>query len=126
MPLRTDEGCIFTEAPTSNKHAANKKYVDDAIAAVNSLSLQNNGGLVINDGSANGSYSIAGGTTDEEVIENLAGSTAASLANVKAAEANGDMSISYGVDTITETAGTTAIGVAQGRGAVLIAAALFY
>ena len=69
--------------------------------------------LVINEGQANGDYSIAGGTTDKSIIESIAGSAATSLIDVNEAKANGVMSIAFGADTEAKTAGTVTFGVAN-------------
>jgi hypothetical protein len=96
---------------------ADEQKIADIVLERGVLSLQDNGGLVINEGAANGSYSVAGGTTDKSLVENLVGSTAAMLVDPNAAVANGELSTSYGVDTVAETAGTMAMGVASMAGA---------
>lgn len=39
VAVRTDDGTIFTESPTENLHAANKKYVDDTNTALDNKKL---------------------------------------------------------------------------------------
>jgi len=86
----------------------------EKLANLSKIPINNGTGknsIVINDGEANGEYSVAGGVTDKSVIESLVGSVAASLVKVDKAKANGIMSLSYGVNTETQTSGSMALGV---------------
>ena len=68
------------------------------------------GSLVINEGSARGISSIAGGTTDKELIESLVGQLASNIVTLHPSEARGALSIALGADNITNTGGSVAMG----------------
>ena len=69
-----------------------------------------NNSLVINEGVASGNTSIAGGTTDKEMIEELVGSTVAAITNLNPSEARGALSIALGADNKSNTSGSVTLG----------------
>ena len=90
--------------------------------------------LVINAGNATGEYSIAGGTNDKDLAENLIGYDVSSIADSiiieklgnrglfikeqadKVSEAEGELSVSYGVGNQSLTALSTTLGIANQAG----------
>lgn len=68
------------------------------------------GSLVINEGNATGDFSIAGGTTNKALIEDLVGSTIASITTLNKSNANGVLSIALGADNNANTGGSVAMG----------------
>ena len=74
------------------------------------------GGVVINQGVADGKASIASGTTDENIVNDLVGSTVGSKFEIEAPEARGDASISMGASTKAYSTGSRAYGVSSQAG----------
>ena len=71
-----------------------------------------NNNITFGEGKINSKYSIAGGTNDKEVLENVIGKLNTIIGSeLPLAEANGDLSLSYGAGTITNSVGSVAIGV---------------
>lgn len=66
--------------------------------------------IIINEGYANGKYSIAGGTTDKSMITDLIGS-AGSIVNLDPANAQAVGSLAFGANTDSIAAGSISIGV---------------
>jgi len=100
-----------TYDPTST-NAQSGKAVSEAIDDVK-LPISKGSGkgsTVINEGVASGDYSIAGGTTDKEFIEDLVGATVSAITKLNKPEAQGALSISLGADNITQSGGSVALG----------------
>lgn len=80
----------------------------------NKIPIKNGEGeksIIIGDGEAAGDYSVAGGTNDKDLIQNLTGSSLlAGLANVETSKAQGAMSLAFGAGNKAITAGTIALG----------------
>lgn len=90
--------------------------------------------IVINDGDANGAYSIAGGTTDNTLVTNLVGYDISSIPDSEIekrlgkrglyikeraddkSEANGDLTVAYGVGNQSLTGMSNTMGVANQAG----------
>lgn len=66
--------------------------------------------LIIGEGVASGVGSIAGGTTDKEMIEGLVGSLASNIVKLNPSEAVGALAISLGADNKANTGGSVALG----------------
>ena len=73
-------------------------------------------GIVFYEGDAEGKYSLAGGTTDENIIDDLVGSIVGSKFEIEAPEARGDVSISMGASTKAYSTGSRAYGVSSQAG----------
>ena len=91
--------------------------------------------IVIGDGTAQGQYSVAGGTNDKQLAKNILGYDLSEISDTmitqklgerglelkadvqKVAEANGDMSVAYGSGAKTVTPGSIAMGLASKAGA---------
>ena len=101
--------------PSYNPESENAQSGVAVAQALNTLKLpitngSGNASIVINEGIASGDYSIAGGTTDKEFIEDLVGATAAAITKLNKAEAQGALSISLGADNIAQSGGSVALG----------------
>ena len=75
--------------------------------------------IVINDGTASGAYSIAGGTTNKDFVDGVTGGIAGALTTLHPSEAIGELSIALGADNKAITAGSMALGydnIAGGKG----------
>ena len=75
--------------------------------------------LIVDEGVASGAHSVAGGTTDKTMINDLIGSAAGLLVNLEPAEATGAGSFSLGASTKSVAPGAMSIGVesiAGGKG----------
>ena len=66
--------------------------------------------IIINEGYANGKYSIAGGTTDKSMITDLIGS-AGSIVSLDPANAQATGSLAFGANTDSIAAGSISVGV---------------
>lgn len=66
--------------------------------------------ITINDGIANGQYSIAGGTNDKSLLAGIVGTTIANTISVNKPTANGDLSLSFGAGSIAHGGGSMALG----------------
>ena len=71
--------------------------------------------IVIGEGGAIGEGSLAGGTTDKTLLENIVGSLA-TLADLKPAKASAPLTISYGANNESVVAGAGTIGVENTAG----------
>lgn len=68
--------------------------------------------LVLNEGQADGVCSLAGGTTDKDLVAGIVGDSAANLLpSLAPARAKGDLAISIGAGTVSNSAGSMSIGV---------------
>lgn len=72
--------------------------------------------LTIGEGVAAGDYSLASGTTDSSLINDLVGSTVGSQFTITAPEAKGDVSIAMGASTKAYSTGARAYGVSNQAG----------
>ena len=72
--------------------------------------------IVIGDGAATGDYSLASGTTDSSLIDDLVGSTVSSQFTITAPEAKGDVSMAMGASTKAYSTGARAYGVSNQAG----------
>ena len=81
------------------------------------IAMQKNGGVVINDGIANGDYSFAAGTVNKEALNAIIGSTASNTVTLNPPTADGTVSLSLGIDTKASSAGSIALGIANISGA---------
>lgn len=106
--------------------AVSQKYVEDEISkieisgggGVSNLPLQSSSSLdftnlIINDGTTNAKYSIAGGSADESTIKGIVGDTVANLVkdDMAKSQANGIMSMSYGTSNIAHSSASNAFGI---------------
>lgn len=66
--------------------------------------------IVLATGDAKGSYSVAGGTNDKNLVADLAGSLLAYLTSIDKPTAYGDMSLSFGAGTKSYSTGSVALG----------------
>lgn len=66
--------------------------------------------LVVGEGTASGINSIAGGTTDKDMISGLLGGLTSSVVQLHPSEAKGALSISLGADNVANTGGSVALG----------------
>ena len=66
--------------------------------------------FVINEGVASGNTSIAGGTTDNDIISNLIEGVGAEIVTLNPSKARGDLSIALGADNISNTTGAVTLG----------------
>lgn len=89
--------------------------VAEKIAALNLPNVKAGRGddsIVMGEGDAAGQASVAGGTTDKQLVENIVGSTAALLLpKPEEAQANGDLSMSFGAGTVAHSPGSMSMGV---------------
>ena len=93
----------------------NQFKIGDGTTKVNELpfadlSIQSNGGIIINEGVAEGICSIAGGTTDKDMISGLLGGLTGSIVTLHPSQANGALSIALGADNVANTGGSVAMG----------------
>lgn len=96
------------ELSTNNKVV---KWDNDKSTLVESkLTAQDNGSIIINEGVAEGISSIAGGTTDKDMISELLGGLASSLTRLHPSQAKGALSIALGADNVANTGGSIALG----------------
>jgi hypothetical protein len=72
--------------------------------------------IVIGEGVATGDYSLASGTTDSSLVNDLVGSTVGSQFTITAPEAKGDVSIAMGASTKAYSTGARAYGVSNQAG----------
>ena len=86
-------------------------FVDTKIA--NLITDKLNHTFVFNEGTANGNYSIAGGTKESDGLSNIVGFN---LGELPASEANGIMSISYGTSNIAHSSASNAVGIKNQAG----------
>ena len=70
-----------------------------------------NDAVIIGEGTANGNYSIAAGTSDDSIATELVGSTIDSYFTITAPEAKGTASHAYGASTKSYSSGSRAYGV---------------
>ena len=111
-------GANLSLAPVDPQYNPESENAQSGVAvaqALNTLKLPITNGsgkasTVINEGIASGDYSIAGGTTDKEFIEDLVGATAAAITKLNKSEAQGALSISLGADSIAQSGGSVALG----------------
>ena len=80
-------------------------YLLDAIPVVDGEGKKS---IVIADGIASGDYSVAGGTTDGDVIKDLAGSLI--TPTLSEPEASGNMSLAFGANVKSTSLGTITLG----------------
>lgn len=108
-----DEGDVQPLA-TRNLNNDNKVVKwdkDNSTLIEGNITIQDNGGIVINEGKALGQHSIAGGSTDKTVISDLLGSLATTQVSLEAPKALASNSISLGSGTVVNSVGGNAIGV---------------
>lgn len=102
-------GNANVEASTNNAvlkwNSSNNKIVESKVK------VDNNGSVILNDGTTTGSHSIVGGTADKSVISNIIGSLAAASVKLSAPTASADCAISIGSGNIVNSTGGAAVGV---------------
>ena len=108
--VATDTGEMFVDI--TNSHNTTERLSVGGKQDIDLPLYKGNGinSLVINDGDASGNYSIAGGTTDKEFVEQVIGETSAAITKLNPSKATGPLSISLGADNNTQSAGSIAIG----------------
>ena len=84
--------------------------------STNAAMQQDNGGVIIGKGDASGAYSIAGGTNEKNLVNNIFGSYGSFLPNIKTSKASGVMSTSYGANNTSIAAGSNSLGLMNKSG----------
>lgn len=102
------------DAETLNNYTVDDFLLKSGDAIAGNLNID--GKLVIGDGEASGTGAIAGGTTDDSIIADLAGDLASYLVDLEPAKASGALSIAYGANSETIAPGSASIGVINTAG----------
>lgn len=110
----TDNSGVQADWNQNDKNAAD--YIN------NKPPIQNGAGsksMVINEGDANAQFSIAGGTTSKDLVQNLTGVDPDSLTDITItkAKAYGVMSLSFGANTNALSHGSISLGFGDTAGA---------
>jgi hypothetical protein len=71
--------------------------------------------MIFAEGSADGDYSIAGGTDDKSLITELLGSLG-NLATLEVPKAQGDLSLAFGINNVSSSTGSATVGVLDKAG----------
>lgn len=100
----------------TNDNVVTKWDADASTLVESKLKVQDNGSIIINEGVANGSNSIVGGTKDKTVITNILGSTVSNAITLDYPASNADSTISLGSGTNVQSTGSNAIGVMNTAG----------